>query len=364
MSLQIHTKKNIPGKRGKKNLGYVIYIYPEIKRDHYKLVDVTGALIDSLYFFTVTQTYKTEDTYELQGGLNPADPNTFSNRSECVFTNYKAPEYHFGPNPYETVTWNSEGRTEMTITCGSLTSNTNGTTTKISLGYGKENEKIHRDIFNIGFEGSFEWTSTVTTDTKTTVGITSALNDPVDDQPGQAEKLEYKCYWIKPNHSAGVNNWWLPKGAESQDAWCITYEVISPNKESSLYPKGNIEVSDEEINAVHSNTTSILTPGNQAEQHVNPQSALKQNYPNPFAESTKIKYQVGTENLQPNQTSCITHLVIYNLSGQQVATLVNENKAPGNYEVEWDASQFTPGVYFYSLQSGNFKDIKKLILLK
>jgi hypothetical protein len=57
-------------------------------------------------------------------------------------------------------------------------------------------------------------------------------------------------------------------------------------------------------------------------------------------------------------------LIVYDISGHQVATLVNETKAPGSYEVEWDASRFTPGVYFYSLQSGSFKDVKKLVLLK
>ena len=84
----------------------------------------------------------------------------------------------------------------------------------------------------------------------------------------------------------------------------------------------------------------------------------------PFAEITKIKYQVGSDILQANPAGCVTKLEVYNLSGLQVATLVNENKAPGNYEVEWDASLLTPGVYFYSLQSGNFKDVKKLVLLK
>jgi hypothetical protein len=60
----------------------------------------------------------------------------------------------------------------------------------------------------------------------------------------------------------------------------------------------------------------------------------------------------------------MTSLSVYNLNGSQVATLVNENKAPGSYEVELDASQFTSGVYFYSLQCGSFKDVKKLVLLK
>ena len=55
---------------------------------------------------------------------------------------------------------------------------------------------------------------------------------------------------------------------------------------------------------------------------------------------------------------------VYNLLGSEVATLVKEEKAAGNYEVTFDASELTSGVYFYSLQSGNFIDTKKMILIK
>jgi photosystem II stability/assembly factor-like uncharacterized protein len=84
--------------------------------------------------------------------------------------------------------------------------------------------------------------------------------------------------------------------------------------------------------------------------------ALMQNYPNPFNPSTKIKYQVP-------RTEFIT-LKIYDILGNEVTTLVNESKEPGEYEIEFDGSKLSSGVYFYTLRSGSFYDTKKFILMK
>jgi len=83
---------------------------------------------------------------------------------------------------------------------------------------------------------------------------------------------------------------------------------------------------------------------------------LSQNYPNPFNPITTIGYQLPV--------SGNVSLKIYNLMGEEVITLVNENKEIGNYEVQFDASKLTSGVYFYRLQSNSFTESKKLILMK
>ncbi|GBD92227.1 hypothetical protein BMS3Abin04_02962 [bacterium BMS3Abin04] len=88
---------------------------------------------------------------------------------------------------------------------------------------------------------------------------------------------------------------------------------------------------------------------------------LSQNYPNPFNPSTTIKYEipnVTTQNLASVQ------LKVYDILGREVATLVNKNQSPGNYEVVWDASNFTSGIYFYRLTAGNKISVKKMMLLK
>ncbi|MEK9135495.1 MAG: T9SS type A sorting domain-containing protein, partial [Bacteroidota bacterium] len=86
------------------------------------------------------------------------------------------------------------------------------------------------------------------------------------------------------------------------------------------------------------------------------QFALEQNYPNPFNPVTNFQFSIANSQL--------TILKVYDLLGREVATLVNEVKRPGRYEVQWDASNFSSGVYFYRMQTGSFHDTKKLILAK
>jgi hypothetical protein len=91
------------------------------------------------------------------------------------------------------------------------------------------------------------------------------------------------------------------------------------------------------------------------------QFELEQNYPNPFNPSTKIKYSIPS-NLK-RETSNVS-LKVYDVLGKIVATLVNEQKPAGAYEVEFDASNLSSGIYFYRLVSGSYIQTKKLILLK
>ncbi|MGA2667564.1 MAG: T9SS type A sorting domain-containing protein [Ignavibacteria bacterium] len=84
--------------------------------------------------------------------------------------------------------------------------------------------------------------------------------------------------------------------------------------------------------------------------------ALKQNYPNPFNPTTIITYQL------PKAGN--VKLVVYDLLGREVKTLVNEFKTAGSFDVTFDASTLASGVYFYRLESGSFTDTKKLTLIK
>jgi len=83
---------------------------------------------------------------------------------------------------------------------------------------------------------------------------------------------------------------------------------------------------------------------------------LSQNYPNPFNPSTKIKYQIATSNP--------VSLKIYDVLGNEVASLINEVQPAGNYEVTFDARSLSSGTYFYKLQAGSFVKTKKMVLLK
>ena len=88
---------------------------------------------------------------------------------------------------------------------------------------------------------------------------------------------------------------------------------------------------------------------------------LSQNYPNPFNPDTKIKYAIPATMQSENVN---VKLVVYDLLGREVATLVNETKQPGSYEVKFDGSNFTSGIYFYNIRSGEFSSTRKMILLK
>ena len=83
---------------------------------------------------------------------------------------------------------------------------------------------------------------------------------------------------------------------------------------------------------------------------------ISNNFPNPFNPSTRIKYFIPTQ-------SFVT-IKVFDALGNEIATLVNEEKQTGSYNVEFDASGFTSGIYFYRIQAGNFAETKNMILLK
>ncbi len=96
--------------------------------------------------------------------------------------------------------------------------------------------------------------------------------------------------------------------------------------------------------------------------------SLSQNYPNPFNPSTKIKYSIPGAPLSFEE-GLVVRLIIYDVLGNEVATLVNEEQSPGEYEVEFSVGQesipaLPSGIYFYTLKAGEFVQTKKMVLLK
>ncbi|MBE0528719.1 MAG: T9SS type A sorting domain-containing protein, partial [Thermoleophilia bacterium] len=83
---------------------------------------------------------------------------------------------------------------------------------------------------------------------------------------------------------------------------------------------------------------------------------LNQNYPNPFNPKTTINCTIPA-------TSFVS-IKVLNVLGNEIETLVNEEKHAGSFKIEWNAEGFPSGIYFYSLTAGNFKETKKMILLK
>jgi hypothetical protein len=83
---------------------------------------------------------------------------------------------------------------------------------------------------------------------------------------------------------------------------------------------------------------------------------LSQNYPNPFNPSTKIDYTVPF--------SSKISIKIFDMTGREISTLVNETKEAGSYTVNFNASSLSSGVYFYKLSAGSFEQTMKMVLVK
>ena len=84
--------------------------------------------------------------------------------------------------------------------------------------------------------------------------------------------------------------------------------------------------------------------------------SLEQNYPNPFNSSTNIRYQI--------YQSGWAKLKIYDILGREIKLLVNENKSPGDYQINFNNSELPSGIYFYSLEIRGYSKVNKMILLK
>lgn len=84
--------------------------------------------------------------------------------------------------------------------------------------------------------------------------------------------------------------------------------------------------------------------------------SLLQNYPNPFNPKTIINFQLPTSNY--------VKLIVCDATGREIATLVDEHLNPGTYEVEWNADNYSSGIYFYRIITENIKETKKMILVK
>ncbi|MBS1515194.1 MAG: T9SS type A sorting domain-containing protein [Bacteroidetes bacterium] len=84
--------------------------------------------------------------------------------------------------------------------------------------------------------------------------------------------------------------------------------------------------------------------------------SLSQNYPNPFNPSTKISFSIPTNGF--------VSLKVYDVTGKEVMTLVNKNMTVGSYSVDFNGALLSSGAYFYRLESGNFVETKKMMLVK
>ena len=118
--------------------------------------------------------------------------------------------------------------------------------------------------------------------------------------------------------------------------------------------KANVNVTSADLRNVANSAMLVKLNGNS--RGIPTEFGLSQNYPNPFNPSTVISYQVPVQ--------AAVEISVFNSIGEKVATLVNEVKEPGYYEVTWNAQSMTSGVYFFRINAGEFTAVKKMLLMK
>ena len=146
------------------------------------------------------------------------------------------------------------------------------------------------------------------------------------------------------NHFAGVPaNWQTTQGYDVPDN--LRYTNAALLTAANGLPLGDLTWWPDKTTGVEQIPNSVPT-----------NYTLSQNYPNPFNPSTQIEYSVPK--------SGFVTIKVYNLLGQEVATLVNQEQRAGSYKVDFDATKLASGVYMYQLHAGNFNLTKKMILMK
>ena len=165
--------------------------------------------------------------------------------------------------------------------------------------------------------------------------------------PYYAATLNYDSYFIQSFEDIYLDT--LPTG------YILATEVVDLNFDNRL----DIIHSGEGVYITFNKDTVSSVNDNQSKPE---EFYLSQNYPNPFNPSTKIKFIIPT--VETTRRVVFTTLKVYDLLGNEIATLVNEEKQSGIYEVEFNAANLSSGIYFYQLQAGGFISTKKLVLLK
>ncbi len=109
----------------------------------------------------------------------------------------------------------------------------------------------------------------------------------------------------------------------------------------------------------------LVNPNDVAdEDNIPTKFSLKQNYPNPFNPTTTINYTISNVGDANFASPTTVKLIVYDILGQEVATLVNKKQTAGEYSVRFNASKLPSGIYFYTLRAGNFAQTRKMILMK
>ncbi len=168
--------------------------------------------------------------------------------------------------------------------------------------------------------------------------------------------------WINIELDKDNNGTLLKKAPEWSDLVTIKFNTVNPSGNSVL----RWQTDSKFLSVFHGNNIKRFSIGNFIDENTLPLSVntetlpaeyeLFQNYPNPFNPTTKIKFSLP-ENSKVN-------ISVYDVLGRKLKTLVNKNFAAGFHFVDFNAADFTSGVYIYSIKTKKFSQVRKMILVK
>jgi hypothetical protein len=156
--------------------------------------------------------------------------------------------------------------------------------------------------------------------------------------------------WV--SHNGGTN-------------WTLKNEGFERDENSGILPVRTLFISNNNIfagvaNKIYKRPLNELIGIQPVSNEVAEGYSLFQNYPNPFNPETTIRFSIPT-----NKDGSVSVLLkVFDILGKEIVSLVNESIKPGIYKVDWNASNFPGGVYFYTLQADEFTETKKMILIK
>ena len=205
-------------------------------------------------------------------------------------------------------------------------------------GYSFNNDNIYWDNLCLGYVVPVELSSFNAASNGADVELKWATATETNNQGFQVEKMNAAGTFEQVGYVAGFGTTTEPKA----------YSFIDSKLESGSYTY-RLKQIDFDGSYEYSDEVSV-------EVEIPIEYSLEQNYPNPFNPSTTIKYSIPEDGF--------VKLAVYNMLGEEVATIVNTTQKAGRYEVNFNASKLSSGVYVYRIEASNFTASKKLILMK
>jgi hypothetical protein len=209
--------------------------------------------------------------------------------------------------------------------------------------------------------------------------VSTSERDSITIEPGPSSALFYydstgntvpvdKYYFTvdDPLNQYDYELWFQPKSWPPFDPILIPFDSVFYFQQNSFDIKLIVKQNDVAIDSLSQLFRADWGLSVDDNRPVPETFSLSQNYPNPFNPSTKIKFTIPSVETHRNASLPVT-LKVYDVLGNEIATLVNEEKQPGTYEVEFNpASSINPtsGIYFYQLKADNYIDTKKMVLIK